>query len=209
MFIYSISMNKITELKLRKIFKEFEYLQLEYDYRKELISEIDMQFICNVNEFLLKFPELKDIYEANTQSKIDLILDRTKRKEETYIEIEDNKEEIVEDKEESGKIKGVYRSIVKLTHPDKVNNTELNEIYINATKLYNNKDIYNLYRICNDLNIKFEIEESEIIELEDRITDLKEKVVFTEATYPWQWHNATSEIIKNSLIIDYIKRQIN
>ncbi len=202
-------MNKITELKLRKIFKEFEYLQLEYDYRKELISEIDMQFICNVNEFLLKFPELKDIYEANTQSKIDLILDRTKRKEETYIEIEDNKEEIVEDKEESGKIKGVYRSIVKLTHPDKVNNTELNEIYINATKLYNNKDIYNLYRICNDLNIKFEIEESEIIELEDRITDLKEKVVFTEATYPWQWHNATSEIIKNSLIIDYIKRQIN
>lgn len=221
-------MDKIKNLKLKKIYKEFEYLQSDYEYRQELISEIDINFIQSVNDFLNKFPELKDLYEKKTQQKLDDILEQIKKKQETensevVAEIEneetdiadrDNIDELPEieieevDDSTSIKIRQLYRSIVKLTHPDRIKDIILNELYVQATKYYDEKDLHNLYRICDQLNIKYEMDECDISELESKINKLRQKVDFTEGTYTWKWYHSPSEEVKNALILEYIKRQI-
>ena len=60
----------------------------------------------------------------------------------------------------------------------------------------------------NQLNIKYELDEGDISELESKISKLRQKVDFTEGTYTWKWYHSSSDEIKNSLILEYIKRQI-
>lgn len=215
-------MDKIKQLKLKKAFKEFEYLQSECEYRQELISEIDIDFIKNVNDFLLKFPDLRDLYEKKTQQKLDTILEQIRKKQEEAIKSEEESISIIEDEkveeeqeieEETPivdtKIKNLYRTIVKLTHPDKVKDEKMNDLYIRATQYYEKYDIHNLYRICDQLNIYYEMEENEIDDLEFKISSLKEKVTFTESTYTWKWYHSPTDEIKNSLIVEFIRRQIS
>jgi polyhydroxyalkanoate synthesis regulator phasin len=222
-------MDKIKNLKLKKIYKEFEYLQSDYEYRQELISEIDIDFIKSVNDFLNKFPELKDLYEKKTQQKLDDILEQIKKKQQQEIEISEaepeNQETDIVDREDvdelpdieeivdvddstSLKIRQLYRSIVKLTHPDRIKDPILNELYVQSTKYYDEKDLHNLYRICDQLNIKYEMDEGDISELESKINKLRQKVDFTEGTYTWKWYHSPSEEVKSALILEYIKRQI-
>jgi len=218
-------MNKIKILKLKKIYKEFEYLQSDYEYRQELISEIDVEFMKSVTEFLLKFPELKDLYEKKIQERLDELLEQIQKRQ-TVVEEEqiepntttdlmnsdfessDEVEPIIIDDVVASKLKILYRSIAKLTHPDKVLDTKLNDLYVLATKYYNENDIHNIYRICDQLNITYDIDDGDIAELEVKIESLKQKVNFTEGTYTWKWYHSTSEDIKNSLILEYVSRQI-
>jgi hypothetical protein len=210
-------MDKIKQLKLKKAFKEFEYLQSECEYRQELISEIDVDFIKSVNEFLVKFPDLKELYEKKTQQKIDIIFDQIKKKQELseteeISVIDEQIDEVLEEEEKApvdGRLKILYRAIVKLTHPDKINDKRLNELYIQATKYYEKLDIHNLYRICDQLNIQYEMEETEIEKLESKIVELKDKVTFTESTYTWKWYHSPTDALKNSLIVEFIRRQIS
>ena len=192
-------MDRIIQLKLNKNFKEFEYLQSEYDYRKELISIIDVDFIKSVSELISKFPELKEIYEKRTQQKIDDLLEKIKIKEKKSKEIvitEDiidnidvvEQEVNIDINNDKIKIKNLYRSVVKATHPDKVTDAKLNEIYIQATKFYEECDLHNLYRLCDQLNIIYEMEESDIQELDIKISSLKQQLNFMEGTYTWKWH---------------------
>ncbi len=202
-------MDKIKKLKLKTVFKEFEYLQSECEYRQELISEIDIDFIKNVNEFLSTFPDLKEMYDKKTQQKLDIIFDQIKKKQEQYLNSDKNTDEqTVESIPTSSKIKILYRTIAKLTHPDKIKDKGLNELYLKATQYYEKCDMYNLYRICDQLNILYEMEESEIVELESKIVSLKEKVTFTESTYTWKWYHSETDDLKRSLIFEFIKRQI-
>jgi hypothetical protein len=48
----------------------------------------------------------------------------------------------------STKIRKLYRDIVKVTHPDKVDNKSLNDIYIESTKCYDENDKIGIYKIC-------------------------------------------------------------
>ncbi len=211
-------MDKIKKLRLKKAFKEFEYLQSECEYRQELISEIDVSFIKTVNDFLLKFPDLKDLYEKKTQQKLDVIFEQIKKKQEDALkedqEISIIGEEVVVEEIQSvalndSKIKNLYRTIVKLTHPDKVKDANLNDLYIRATQYYEKYDIHNIYGICEQLNIYYEMEENEIDELESKITSLKEKVNFTESTYTWKWYHSPNDEVRNSLVIEFIRRQVS
>ena len=50
---------------MRVVLKELDYIESDFEYRSEVISEADSEFIKSINEFLATHPELKEIYDLN------------------------------------------------------------------------------------------------------------------------------------------------
>lgn len=205
-----------------------DYIESDFEYRNEIISEADQQFINSINNFLTSHPEIKEIYDKKITDKINETI--SKRTEEIQKKEEDEKKDIQNEQntevgaengqtlEEKGedsetperiKLKKLYREIVKLTHPDLVKKSNLNELYIEATKSYDDSDLINIYKICSELNIQFEIEEEEKYSIIQKIDTLKGRISFLESTFTWKWHNSQNESEKNQLIVNYLKMKLN
>jgi hypothetical protein len=222
-------MNKIKSLEIKRLFKELDYIESDFEYRSEVISEADTEFIRCVGEFLSKHPELKDLYDKKiTQSINETIKKRAEENKESGSEDdtetiredvsdnihddervnEDTKEE--EDNREfiSPRLKKLYREIVKLTHPDIVKKKHLNEMYIEATIYYDNNDKIGIYKICSQLEIEYEIEEEDEGFISSKISQLKNKIGFLESTFTWKWYKTEGEDEKNKILIDYIKLKL-
>lgn len=289
-------MDKIKLLEMNKLLKELEYLESDQNFKNEIIKEIDSDFIGEVNEFLKKHPELKDLFEKKVNRKIDETI-RNRHEEEfrkrnkdihfapsgepikpifdeegkpivpkfdeggQYVpptdengnpikvfdkkgnpventkdengktlppkiedsdlveeeaENEEPEEEITEEQAEikkkeevkSKKIKKVYREIVKLTHPDKVKDVRLNEIYLKATSFYDKNDLIAIYSVCNELKIAYELDEIDYELIKIKINTIKERIKFMESTFTWKWHKAENAEEKQMLVMNYIKNQI-
>ena len=124
--------------------------------------------------------------------------------------IEEKEEEEFNDNKvvRSEKIKKLYREVAKLTHPDKVNDIKLNDIYIKSTKSYDENDLISIYAICSELNIDYESEESDNIFISQRINVLKERISFMESTFTWKWHTADDNVQKDDILMNYIRAQL-
>ena len=220
-------MDRFNKLKQKKILKELEFIMSDYEFKNELVSEVDTEFIGSVNEYLNGKPELKDLFDKkmnerfehmnkkNTENNVQEVdtnqIETNLNEEEKEEEVEDKKEEeIVEDtrKEKSLKVKKIYREIVKLTHPDKVKSKKLNNMYIKATEYYDLDDISGLYSICTELDIEYEIDEDDNNSIINKINNLKNKIGFLESTFTWKWYSC-KDSEKENLILNYINLQLN
>lgn len=215
-------MNKVKSLEFKKLFKELEFIESDFEYRNEIISEADAQFISSINQFLESHPELKEIYDNKVTEKINQSI---KKKEESEEKIDDSNsddtensenepesieetEEEIKDKKSVSEIKRLYREIVKLTHPDKVKNKKLNEMYLKATKYYDDNNKIGIYAVCNELSIEYEITNEDIQLIYDEIKRLQQKINFLESTYTWKWYNCEDEEQKSQILLNYIKLKI-
>jgi hypothetical protein len=220
-------MNKFKQLEQKKILKELDYIETDFEFKNEIISEVDSEFINNVNEFLKERPVLKEKFDKKMGKKFDDATDNKSNDENNKDEeggekvnpdqIEDNlnddgdiseEVEIEPKKEKSPKVKKIYREIVKLTHPDKVKVKKLNDLYLKATEYYESDDITGLYTICNELGIEYELDESDNESILLKIKSLKGKIGFIESTFTWKWYSA-KEKEKENLILNYIQLQLN
>jgi|SaaInlV_165m_DNA_1040744.scaffolds.fasta_scaffold29088_1 hypothetical protein len=218
-------MDKLKILEIKKLLKELDYIESDFEYRSEVISDADSEFINSVNNFLSLHPELKEIYDQKITDKInESIKKSTEETEETEDNIEEDGEDVsdlvdederqeVEEVEEdrgviSPKIKKLYREIVKITHPDKVKKKKLNDIYIKATDFYNLNDKIGIYKICNELSINYDIEEDDELFISMKISSLKKRIVFLETTFTWKWTRTENEEERNQILINYIKLRI-
>ena len=124
-------------------------------------------------------------------------------------ETADNVIENIERDEKSKEIKKLYRNIVKETHPDIIDNKFKNDLYMIATDYYNENDIYGIWDVCNKLDIQFEIEYQHIVEIKNKVIELKNKIDFLEKTFTWQWSKAKNELQKKKIIIQFINLKLN
>jgi len=224
-------MSKLKRLETKKLLRELEFIESDYDYKNEVISEADGDFLNSVNAFLTSHPELKEMFDKKINDKIDQMI---KKKEEDVKEIErkemesemgggsndeesinedDNIEEGEQDTKDiedvrSPKLKKIYREIVKLTHPDKVKNSKLNDLYIKGTGFYDKNDIAGLYSICNELNIEYEVDDEDNVLISTKISTLKQRIGFMESTYTWKLHFSKDDSEKNNIILTYIRMQL-
>lgn len=219
-------MEKLKGLQFKRLLKELEYIESDFEYRSEVISGADSEFIKSINSFLENHPELKEIYDKKINDRINQTIknqteiNKTERDGETGGEISDtdeqkeisNKDEVNEDIKDKNdippKIKKLYREIVKLTHPDKVKRKKLNDLYIKATNYYNLIDKVGIYRICNELDIDYELEDEDQSVIDTKISDFKNRITFLESTFTWKWFTTEDEMEKNQILIDYIKRRL-
>lgn len=215
-------MSKIKLLQLKKLLKELEYIESDFEYRSELISEADNEFIKSINNFLDIHPDIKDIYDKKINEKIDQSIKKNQESNTITEELEvteDIEEEpiyesvmdnVVTDLVETNvKLKKLYREIVKLTHPDKIKKSNLNDLYIKATQFYNFNDKIGIYRICSELNIDYDIDDDDEIFISERIDSLRKRIIFLESTFTYKWFESESEEEKNKIMVEYIKLRIN
>lgn len=207
--IYKL-MNRLRQLEVKKLIKEFEFLGSDFEYKNELVSEADNSFIKNVNIFLDDNPEVKKIFDRKINERLDkIILDRVEQqidKEDNFIT--DEVESVITNNKKDDNIKKIYREIVKKTHPDKVDNKKLNDIYIKANTHYEDNDIIQIYSICEELGIEYDITEVDAEIIKDNIENIKQKINFIESTNTWKWYYTEDDNLKNEIILNYIRSQI-
>lgn len=203
-------MSKLRNLELKKLLKELEYIQLEFEYRTELIGEVDRKFTEQIGNFLEKNPDVKEVYDQKNDARIQTAIDN-KLSESFNVESEvdvDIESTQITQITTSPKVKKLYREIVKITHPDSINKKNLNEIYLNATKYYNLNDKIAIYKICSELNIEYDMDEDDEIEIKNKINEIKDRLFFLESTYAWKWHQSQNEMERNQVMVDFIKMRI-
>lgn len=208
-------MNKLKDLEIKKLLKELDFIEMDYEYRSEVVSEADSEFMNSINDFLCKNPEIKDIYDKRITENIEKTINDLKSKEvketnsEEVIEESDNSDNFEPSIDKSVEVKKVYREIVKLTHPDKIKDKKLNDFYIKSTDLYNNNDKIGLYKICDELGIIYEIDENDTEVIEDKINTLKRKINFLESTFTWKWFNTKDEKSREKILLDFISLKLS
>jgi len=193
-------MTNLKYLELQRLFKELQFVESDYLYQSEIIKQTDKIFLESVDSILEKYPDLKTLWLERTQKKQNDI---------SQVLIEDVVEAIeIENKPNNSNLKQIYREIVKSTHPDKVKNLKLNELYIEATQAYESNDIVTLYKVCSELLIDFEFDQDEINKIEERIENYKNQIVFLESTYTFKWLKS-DESEKDKIILNFIKNRLN
>jgi len=231
-------MDKLKQLEIKKLIKELDYIESDFEYKSEIIVENDGKFMNEVTAFLAKNPELKELFDKKIGDKIDSIIKNQANENTDIIKVDEDEqqpntrddddtegnggtdgeipegiEETKEDPEteentKSTKLKKLYREIVKVTHPDRVKNKKLNELYIKATGMYDRNDLAGIYSICSELRIDYEIDENDAENINMKIRTLKDRIGFVESTFTWKWHYSKSQQEKEQLIFLYIRMQL-
>lgn len=203
-------MNRLQYLQTKKLFKELDYMESDFEYRNEIISEADSEFIIQVNNFLEEHPRLKEIYDEKIDNQIQKSILRNTEEVIELFEEEDIETETIfyEEEPKLPKVKKLYREIVKLTHPDKVRIKSLNDLYLMATKYYENNDKIGIYKVCTELEINYDLDDEDNQIIQSKIEDLKRRIQFLESTFTWQWINTNSDKEKNEMLFNYIKLRL-
>lgn len=196
-------------LELERLLFEYEYLQSEYK-RKETHSQIvDSLFHEQVNKYIQADKEITDKWGDFLKSKDEDVADL----------IKPQKKAIVMEKPADGKphhssfVKDIYRSIVKETHPDRINflDSSKTELYIQATKAYDTSDLGNLLLVGIKCGIPLSNNEQTAALVDDltkKIKGIRGRGNFLDVTIPWKWYQAP-DIIKSAIIATYVKAQLS
>jgi len=179
------------DLKITKIIQEYTFLKSDEDYKKELININQTEFLKIINEEISKI-DSSQIKQPNNEINLDKPKPEPKLKNE-FISHNDKV-----------KMKKVYRDIVKLTHPDRVEDKELNDIYLSATMAYDQYDLFELYFIANSLKINFKLTLDEARILNELIEIKKEDITKLENSFVWLWINSSDES-KMDVVNSFIK----
>jgi len=200
-------MNKLHQLEARKLLKELDYVKSDFEYKNEIVFEADSAFMESLNDFLEKNITLKEIFEKNTSPRIDIFI--RERSAESSIEPSPESVEVtIVDKATNENIRKIYRSVAKKTHPDKILDARLNDIYIMAREMYESNDVMGIYSICDQLGIPYEMSVEDLATLKDRISMMKDRVAFMESTFSWKWHHSEDEGERSRMLFEYVKSKI-
>jgi hypothetical protein len=203
--------NKIKQLEVKKLLKELDFIESDFDYKNEINYEADNNFIRTINDFLESQPQLKEIFNNKINQKMDFAFQKKIKNienKELDENIENISEKIVILNPKLEKIKKLYREVVKATHPDRIKNKKLNEIYLRATHFYGLQDLIGMYMVCEELDIFYESDEEDFGSIVEKINKLKERIKFIESTLSWKWYHISDQEERNQIIIDYIKIQL-
>lgn len=202
-------MNRLSQLQAKKMMKELEYLNSELDWKNELISDADGKFMNNVNDFLDQNPELKHEFDKVMDRRMaETVRIATERANSCSDYAETEKVQTHEKKESNPKVKSMFREVVKMTHPDKIDDPRMNEMYIDACRFYEQDDLFSFYTLCGKLGMEYEVDECDLEELERHIDSVREKIGMIEAATTWVWYNAEDERFKKDIVLRYVMAQI-
>jgi hypothetical protein len=183
---------KLVDLQINKLIQEYSFLKSDEELKKEMINTNQKGFLDLVNG---KLGDLKP-EEIN--------LGPTKEPKSKKIEPKVDMSGISENTKV--RIKKIYRNIVKLTHPDKTESEELNELYMEATEAYEAYNIFELCFISKKLNIKVKLSLEETKTLKELLDSKKDEIKKIESSFIWLWLTASNENDKNELVDRFIEK---
>ena len=196
-------MSRLKSLEFQRLIKELQFIESDYLYQSEIIRESNNVFLDSVETILDSYPELRSIYRDRTtntfinSSKIEPNID------DIEVDVLVIKPTIDSD------VQKIYRKIVKSTHPDKIKNPKLNELYLEATSAYETNDLVTLYKVSSELMIEFEWSESILEQVKDKILNYKSQISFLESTYTFKWLKSNNDDEKLKIILSFIENKLN
>ena len=212
-------MSKLKRLEVKKLLKELDFIESDFNYKNEIVFEADSEFIKSVNDLLEKHPMLKEVIDKKNNKRVESVFsdiikealdkDNEVLEEEELVEEFINEEVVIEIDPREVKMKKLYRDIAKLTHPDKIVSEKLNDLYLKSTKFYKNSDITGIYYICDELGITYEIDDEDNEMIINKINSLKNRISFMESTLTWRWYHSENEKEKEQIVLSYIKVQLD
>lgn len=198
-------MNKIEDIRNKKLIRQLDFIESEYKYTNEVVYEADKAFIESLNKILEKYPDIKKEYNKKVEVNISK---KVKESINKNIESDDIEIDISVNHKIPTKIKKLYREIVKLTHSDKVVDKKLNDLYVEATNFYSNIDKIGIYKICDKLNIKYDVDKEDQELILNKINLYKNKIKFLESTFTWVWLSENDNNQKEKIILDFVRNKI-
>jgi len=185
---------KLVDLQINKLIQEYSFLKSDEELKKELINIKQKDFLDLVNGKLDELNPQDSNHEPKTKqepksTKIEPKIDISGISENTKV-----------------RIKKIYRNIVKVTHPDKVDSDELKELYMEATEAYEAYNIFELCFISKKLNIKVKLSLEETKTLNELINSKKDEIKKIESSFIWLWLIAPNENDKNELVDRFIEK---
>jgi len=187
--------DKIKKLEIKKLLQEYNFLLIDDEYKREVIEGNRSEFLKSIEdkkkELGITNPEPEPEPEIPTEPKdkvekepkIKNVNDHTKRK-----------------------MKKIYRDIVKITHPDKLDSEEYLDTYIKAKEAYADNNLLDLYMICVELNIDVELGGEDVENIMEVIL-LKRKEMFDlESSFLWLWVHAPTQEIKDEIVLKFINK---
>jgi hypothetical protein len=200
-------MDIFIKLEFNRLIKELDFIDSDLIYKSSLLKLADENFIKDVNQVLESHPQLKTILEDKNQERMKFlnfvdvsipISQETQDEEEDYIT-----------ESKPTKLKSLYKEIAKSTHPDKSNQENLKEVYLDAQKAYESNDLLQILSICDRLKINYEISTDEFDLIRSEIDTKKQRIKFLESTYTWKWYHESSNYQKNQIIMNYLESQVS
>ena len=193
-------MSRLKSLEFQRKLKELQFVESDYLFQSEILKQSESEFFNSVHTILEGNSDLKMIWEdkmlkQQSSSNKDEILS-------TEI-ITENIKPVIEPE-----VKKIYRDIVKNTHPDRIKNPKLNELYLEATAAYEVNDIVNLFKVCNDLMIDVDCTEDILTKIEERIQTFKAQINFLESTFTFRWLKSSDDGEKNQIVLRFIENTI-
>lgn len=184
-------MESLKKLEINKLIKELDWVESDFQLKNEIVYYKNDHFINDVNNLLTSYPDLKDIYDSKISN--------------SSLLFEKNNDDLIENSNKEVKdklIKSLYYNISKLTHPDKIDNALLNKLYLNATNYYNDNNLLGIIKICELLDLDYDLSSINIDDLMRDIGLLRSKVNHIESSLTWKWIN---EKDKDKVLLEYIK----
>lgn len=178
-------MESLKKLEIKKIINNIVFLKEELDLTKSINTTIEKEFHLEV-------------------SKLNTIETQPNEKEH-HLEVIKIDNTIKEITKKDNSIKKLYREIVKVTHPDKINDLLKNEVYLNATNSYDEDNIIDMIYYIHKLDIDFDYTQLDIESLKTEIENIKLQIKMYESTlhYKWFYNNKDEKILKS-----YIAKQL-
>ena len=102
--------------------------------------------------------------------------------------------------------KEVYRTVAKLTHPDKVDHRT--HLYHDATEAYEKGDLIQLLVVAKKCGMDYPVTDEVLALVARRAKEIQQESQFLEATLAWQWYYAPDENTKNDYLSRYVVAQL-
>lgn len=178
---------KLKNLKLDLLLKELKLLDSEKEYVDEFTKHYSPIFMDELskNGYVIETPT----GETNNHT--------IKNVPKNNIEVNEEDEKL---------IKTIFRSIAKVSHPDKTPNQYRNKLYGEAQIAYDQNNLLVLYKIAKKLNIEIELNTNTITLLEKIVEDTKKQIKSVETSFLWLWVNADTQEKKDQLINQFLNK---
>jgi hypothetical protein len=205
--------NKLNVLESKKLFREFNYLMSDVEFKNEFTREYGQDFELEIRRMLEEEPIIKqtckDIFgtqlDVDVAPAVDVNIELSESTEIIVFAGEKISDEpIIKLESDNQTLKELYRKIVQKTHPDKINSDVLNDFYVRAVEANKRGDILTIYAISSELGIKFEISDEEVIALRAQIQMIKMHQASFEKTHFWAWANSKQDVQKKEIIRHFL-----
>jgi hypothetical protein len=190
-------MDHLVKLQLLNLLKKYEYLCAELEVKSEISAISQGVFWENIERVVGKDDRLGDLAGSLRPDPV------PPTPSVPMSEFPEDDNSVRRD----DALRSIYRSVAKLTHPDRVKNGYLNAMYVESTRCMREGDDVGMYSIAVRLGIDVDLPEALHESLVKRISETESKIRFLESSYHMRWHYSDKSR-KIDLVCEYIERNL-